>query len=65
MNNEERQSNFEKKWAEIFFSYINNKFNFDYQAKSLPNSIQATDVLGISISGEYPKLKTELTQARK
>lgn len=63
MTKEERKSKFEQTWAEIFFSYINDKYNFDYQTKSLPNQISAIDVIGISKSGKFPELKTELTQA--
>lgn len=63
MNREERQSRFEKTWAEIFFYHINKKYKFDYEAQALPNSIQATDVIGLSKSGKFPKLKLELSQA--
>lgn len=63
MSKKERQSKCEQTWAEIFFSYINDKYNFDYQIKSPPNQISAIDVIGISKSGKFPELKTELTQA--
>lgn len=63
MKKEEKKSEIEKKWAKIFFSFINKKYNFDYSAKSLPNTIPVVDVEGVSISGKFPKLKTELTLA--
>lgn len=65
ISRQEQQSKFEKKWAEIFFSHINNQHNFDYQAKSLPNNVQVIDVMGISKGGNYQELRLELTEAKK
>lgn len=65
ISREENQSEFERKWAEIFFSHINNQYNFDYYAKSLSNNVQAIDVMGISKGGNYHELRLELTEAKK
>lgn len=61
---EQKKSDFEKIWAEMFLEYYNSEYGFDYSARPKLN-VPAIDVIGVSNSGVFPAVKLELTEAKQ
>lgn len=65
MSKEQKQKEFENKWARIFLLFINSIYGFDYYPSFLPKNIPAKDIIGISRNSKYPVLNLELTEAKE